>query len=215
MEIINYLKQRLNLPLPGETAQLQMAHAFRRKLWPAPEDAIDAAVLILFYLKDFRWHNVLIERSSSNPSDRHAGQISFPGGKKESSDTDLIQCAMREAYEEVGLQPEETIVIGKLTPLYIPVSNFKVHPIVAYTEVQPRFIAQQAEVASIIEMPFDHFLNKEHVKNTDLVIGSGIKMDDVPYFDVQGKILWGATAMMLSELLTIVREAEVFSSKIY
>jgi 8-oxo-dGTP pyrophosphatase MutT (NUDIX family) len=200
---VAYLQKRLQQPLPGEQAQLQMAHAFRRKPWTAPPEAKDAGVLIFFFPKNDEWHLVLIERSSVNKNDRHAGQISFPGGKKEPSDRDIIACALRECYEEVGLRIEPENCLGMLTPLYIPVSNFLVHPIIAFQPQPPEFTPQLEEVVEIIELPFSHFFDSKNRKHTDLILGSQVQIKDVPYFDANGKKIWGATAMIISELMAL------------
>ncbi len=200
---VAYLQKRLQQPLPGEQAQLRMAHAFRRKLWPTPPEASEAGVLILFFQKNDEWHIVLIERSSTNKNDRHAGQISFPGGKKDPSDKDILDCALRECYEEVGIRIDPKDCLGMLTPLYIPVSNFLVHPVIAYQSHPPRFKLQPEEVADIIELPFSHFFDSHNLKHTDILVGSQIEIKDVPYFEARGKKIWGATAMILSELLEL------------
>jgi 8-oxo-dGTP pyrophosphatase MutT (NUDIX family) len=200
---VAYLQKRLQQPLPGEQAQLRMAHAFRRKLWPAPQEAFHAGVLICFFPKNDEWHLVLIERSSVNKNDRHAGQISFPGGKKDPSDSDIVACALRECYEEVGVRVDPNNCLGMLTPLYIPVSNFLVHPVIAYHTQIPRFEPQIEEVVNIIELPFSHFFDSNNQKHTDILLGTQVQIKDVPYFDAHGKKIWGATAMILSELMAL------------
>lgn len=211
---VEYLQKRLQQPLPGEQAQLRMAHAFRRKLWPAPAEAKDAGVLICFFPKNDEWHLVLIERSSTNINDRHAGQISFPGGKKDLSDRDILDCALRECYEEVGIQIDPKDCLGMLTPLYIPVSNFLVHPVIAYQSQPPRFKPQPEEVVEIIELPFSHFFDSNNLRHTDILLGSQVQINDVPYFDAKGKKIWGATAMILSELMDLF-EPQLTSSNSY
>lgn len=200
---IHRLERRLQQPLPGEPAQIEMAHAFRRKLWPAPPEARDAAVLILCYPRQNDWWTVFIERTSSNDRDRHSGQISFPGGKREPGES-IEACAVREAHEEIAVEPDSVRVIGALTPLYIPVSGFLVHPVVGYTEQPSAFVGQQTEVASILEVPFRHFTLPDNRKHTDMLLGNGMKVKDVPYFDASGRVIWGATAMILSELLYVL-----------
>lgn len=190
--------------LPGESAQIKMAHAFRRKLWPAPSDAVKAAVLIILYPKSQKWHTALIKRSSNNTQDKHAGQISFPGGKLEAEDLDLKNCAIRETSEELGLMLDPSQIIAGLSPLYIPVSNFHVHPFVSCIDFTPIFQPCQEEVVQIIEVEIEKLADPKTKKHTDLLIHSGIQIKDVPYFDVDGNIVWGATAMIISELLEIM-----------
>lgn len=209
MDLIKKISEKLqDDQLPGEIAQIRMAHAFRRKLWPAPESAIPAGVLIFIYPKNNEWHLVFIERTSRNPADVHGGQISFPGGKMDPCDENLISCAIREAEEEVGILKDSIQILGQLTPLYIPVSNFLVYPVVGFSEVTPLFSRQEKEVNAVIEMPFHHFTNGHNIKHMDMMFGSGMKMEDVPYFDAHGKVIWGATAMILSELLVLLEESQ-------
>jgi 8-oxo-dGTP pyrophosphatase MutT (NUDIX family) len=198
-----YLKDRLEKPLPGESAQIKMAHAFRRKLWPAPQDAYYAGVLIHFYPKNQDWHLVLIQRTSGNGHDRHAGQISFPGGRKDVSDADIVACALREGREEVGLQLDPSHYLGQLTPLYIPVSNYLVHPVISWSLFTPSFVAQPSEVHEVLEVPFRHFFGGRNVKHTDILLQQNATIKDVPYFDVEGRVVWGATAMIISELVSL------------
>lgn len=204
LKIINKVSQKLKQPLPGEEAQYRMATAFRYNRTPAPHSAVEAGVLALFYPKDDQWHIVLIERASRHPQDRHRGQISFPGGRYESSDPSLEFTALREAEEEIGIDAGKVEVLGKLTNLYIPISNFLVHPYVAYTEAYPDFTPQPSEVASILEVPFNHFLTERNIRRKDMTVQGNVRLKDVPYFDIDGKVLWGATAMMMSELLALL-----------
>lgn len=210
MILVDILHEKLQTgDLPGQPAQLKMAHAFRRKAWATPDDARQAGVLVLLYPKYDEWHIVFIERTSKNPADVHGGQISLPGGKQEPFDQDIIACALREASEEVGISAEDVTVFGKLTPLYIPVSNFLVHPVMGKVDYAPTFVPQPSEVQGIIELPLLHFLNGENVKQKEILFGSGMRMNDVPYFDAFGKVIWGATAMIMSEIKCIVEESRV------
>lgn len=205
LELIEKVGHQLKQPLPGIEAQYRMATLGRYRRITPPDTAVNAGVLALFYPKNEEWHIVLIERTSRYPEDRHRGQISFPGGRYEPNDPSLEFTALREAEEEVGIDVEQVEVLGKLTELYIPVSNFLVHPYVAYTGVQPDFTPQPSEVASILEVPFEHFLAEQNIRRTDMTVQGNIRLKDVPYFDIGGKILWGATAMMMSELLALVK----------
>lgn len=204
LDLINKISKQLDHPLPGQEAQYRMATAFRYKREPAPPTATDAGVLALFYPKEEQWHIVLIERASRHPQDRHRGQISFPGGRYEPSDPSLEFTALREAEEEVGVDRSTVKVLGKLTNLYIPVSNFLVHPYVGFTETPPSFEPQPSEVAAILEVPFDHFLTEQNIRKMDMTVQGNLRLKDVPYFDIGGKVLWGATAMMISELLALL-----------
>ncbi|MCB0629612.1 MAG: CoA pyrophosphatase [Saprospiraceae bacterium] len=206
LDFINRIGEQLQHPLPGEEAQYRMATAFRYKRAPAPPTAMDAGVLALFYPKEGDWHIVLIERASRYENDQHKGQISFPGGRYEDTDSSLEFTAVRESEEEIGINRNEITVLGKLTELYIPVSNFLVHPYVAYAERRPDFQPQPSEVAAILEVPFEHFYQKKNVRKMDMTVRGDLLLREVPYFDIRGKVLWGATAMMISELLAVVTE---------
>jgi len=203
-DFIIRIEKRLNHPLPGQEAQYKMAHQVRRRVAPTPEDARMAGVLALFYPKSDDWHLVFIERPH-HPEDRHGGQISFPGGKQEESDHSLAETALREAEEEIGVPSSSVQLLGSLTDLYIPVSNFLVNPYVGFTTQRPSFEPQPSEVEDIIEVPFDTFLNKDTRQRIDLQITEQITLQQVPYFNVEGKVIWGATAMMLSELIELAK----------
>ena len=202
---IDELTDKLKKPLPGAEAQYQMAHVARRTYVPAPHDARLAGVLVLFYPVGNDWNLVFIERTSGNPNDRHSGQISFPGGQYDPNDGTLEQTALREAHEEIGVPPETVTLAGALTELYIPVSNFLVKPFVGYTTVTPHFQPQLSEVRSIVEAPVEHLRQPETRQVTDLQLADNITLRKVPYFNVENKIVWGATAMMLNELLELIK----------
>ncbi len=204
-DFITGLSNKLQQPLPGQEAQFKMAHLARRNAVPPPPNARQAAVLALFFPKNKDWHLVFIERDNSNPNDRHGGQISFPGGKYEEGDASLQYTAIREAHEEVGVHPEKVEIIGELTDLYIPVSNFKVNPFVGFVDYTPTFRPQVEEVSDVLEVPFKLLRDYSIQKTTDLRIANNITLRGVPYFDLFGKVLWGATAMMLSELLEVIK----------
>ncbi|MEL6924736.1 MAG: CoA pyrophosphatase [Bacteroidota bacterium] len=205
-ELVQQLTQQLQQELPGREAQYKMAHGIRHNYREVPDDARQACVLALLYPIDGVEHIVLIQRvSNDNPNDRHRGQISFPGGKLEESDSSLEAGALREAQEEVNADPEKIQLIGKLTELYIPVSNFLVHPFVGYSSERPDFQPQLSEVADILEVPLRDLLNPDNLSMRDIRIDKHITLKRVPYFDIQNQVIWGATAMMLSELLTLLR----------
>ena len=203
-QLIYQLEEKLRAPLPGQEAQYQMAHVVRQRVAAPPADARQAGVLALFYPWQKRWHLVFIERQAHHRGDRHAGQISFPGGRYEEADGSLRQTALREAEEEVGVNAASITVIGPLTELYIPVSNFLVNPFVGVTHQTPQFRPQESEVRDILQVPFDHLVRPETSRYTDLSLTEKITLRRVPYFDLDGKVLWGATAMMVNELLTVV-----------
>ncbi len=208
-DFIQTLADRLQQPLPGQDAQFKMAHAARRTAVSTPPDARQAGVLALFYPKDKEWHLVFIERDSSNPNDRHGGQISFPGGKYEVGDETPANTALREAQEEIGVDPAKIEILGALTNLYIPVSNFQANPFVGFTSETPNFVPQEREVRSILEVPFSLLQQPDIIQYIDLQLAQNMTLREVPHFNLFGKVVWGATAMMLSELLEVIQEEQL------
>jgi 8-oxo-dGTP pyrophosphatase MutT (NUDIX family) len=200
-DFIQRLESSLRAPLPGQEAQYRMAHPVRRHVPPIPADVAEAGVLALFFPKAKEWNLALILRQNRNPNDRHGGQISFPGGRREATDRDLRDTALREAEEEVGIDSQKVQLLGELTELYIPVSNFRVEPYVGFMDHAPDFVPQESEVAQILEIPFGEFLNVHNRRQKDFSINPQMTIRDMPYFDVAGHVVWGATAMMISELL--------------
>ena len=197
---IDNLKTNLQNPLPGLEAQFEMAHVKREKVTENSFEAEEyrpSAVLILLYPNEQQQTSVLlIERMTYNG--HHSGQIALPGGKVEPTDQNLQATALREFFEETGSDLTPTI-IGQLTPIYIPVSKFMVQPFVSYVNQKPNFSASSNEVNALIELEIAQLLNPDIIKETTIEPTPGLKLK-TPYFDIQGKVLWGATAMMLNEL---------------
>jgi 8-oxo-dGTP pyrophosphatase MutT (NUDIX family) len=191
-EFITHLKIKLQEPLPGEDAQFEMAPVGRKRM---SQQSID-----------YNEHNetilLLIERVTYDG--HHSGQIALPGGKADDTDNGLEATALREFFEETGADATP-IVIGKLTPVYIPVSKFMVQPFVAYLPKRPHFTINRYEVAHLIEWPFTNFISAETVKQTTVEPTPGLILS-TPYFDVQDKILWGATAMIMNELKWVLKK---------
>lgn len=203
-DFIHHIERQLQKPLPGRDAQFKMAHVARSVYeGPPPADAMQAAVLALFFFKQNSWRIALIERESGNVRDRHRGQISFPGGRRDETDAGLQATALREAEEEIGVPASKIKLLGALTSLYIPVSNFHVHPFVGILEdySPPPFIPQAGEVKNILEPAFEVFTNPSTRHITSIQVGENLVLPKVPCFNIEGNIVWGATAMMLSELL--------------
>lgn len=204
-DFISQLEQRLQQPLPGAKAQFKMASQFR-----LPDDMLrydisrarKGAVLILLYPHEEKINTVLTLRPSYNGV--HSGQISFPGGKIEEGDESLAAAALREAEEEVGLQKNNIQLIGNLSDLYIPPSNFLVSPFVAKMDAKPVLIRNEREVEKIIEVPITHFLD-EKIKGVKMITPREFVSFEAPYYDVHGHTVWGATAMMLSEMTEVIK----------
>ena len=206
--LIYNLEEGLRQPLPGRAAQYEMAHAVRQDTPPPPPNAREAGVLALLFPKDKDWHLTLILRQNNNPNDRHGGQVSFPGGKREVHDEDLRATALREAEEEVGVDPSAVNLLGALSELYIPVSNFKVQPYVGFTEQTPQFVPQPEEVQAVLEVPFRQFLSNNTRRKKDLHLYPQLILRRSPGFDVADQTVWGATAMMISELVAVLSNSD-------
>jgi 8-oxo-dGTP pyrophosphatase MutT (NUDIX family) len=200
---ISLLQERLKSPLPGKEAQLKMASTVRNKELNFNYDlstAAQSSVLILFYPYTRRLNTVFILRQTYDGV--HSGQVSFPGGRLEKNDISLINTALREAEEEVNIISDRVRVLGTLSELYIPPSNFLVLPVIGYADSRPDFKPDPSEVAEIIEADISFLFNDQLQKSKVLDI-KGYKIE-APYFDVKGKTIWGATAMILSELREVI-----------
>ena len=199
---LRQLRLDLNGPLPGEEAQYRMAPRLRSgaEIYDVPlSDARRGGVLALFYPRGDRVYLPLILRATYLGV--HSGQVGFPGGGYDEIDVDLTATALREAYEEVGIHPSQVTVLGQLTTLYVYASNYLVQPTVAWMDYRPSFHLDPYEVAQLIEAPVLDLLDaaNRRVETWDL---RG-RTAEVPFFAVQGQTIWGATAMMLSELLSL------------
>ena len=192
-----------NGSLPGQTAHRKMVHPHRFIEFP-PDNAKLAGVMVLFYPKESEWQMVLIERQSFDERDQHKGQISFPGGKFDPSDADLSNTAIRETQEEIGVFSQYIQILGSLTPIYISVSNFHVFPYIGIMNFAPIFKPQWSEVKEIIEIPILDLLNPSYQKLSDIQIHKDFVLNDVPCFNMKEKIIWGATAMIISEIADLI-----------
>ena len=203
---IKILKTELEKPLPGTEIQWQMASPDRMvRNFPrvARKDARIAAVLILLYPDNGSVHTVFMQRHDYIGV--HGGQISFPGGKKEQTDENVIQTALREAKEETGVDPSGISIVGTLTPLFIPVSNMIVTPVVGWIDHKPVFNHEPEEVVFLIDADLKRLLDPSIIKTKPFEIRG--ELIDVKYFDYDGNVIWGATAMILQELLIILRRS--------
>lgn len=202
------LKNEILKGLPGTEVQWQMASSdrmirnFPKK--PGP-DAKAAAVLILLYPQKGSVNTVLMQRPDYKGI--HGGQISFPGGKREPADNDIIQTALREAHEEAGVIPDKISVINTLTPLFIPVSNMLVTPVVGWTKRRPDFRHHPGEVVFLFDAELKRLLDPSIVQIKEMDI-HGEKIN-VRFFDYDGNVIWGATAMMLYELLILIDRGKI------
>ena len=194
------------LSLPGHEMQLKMAPPFRKKLIDkfkeSRKSAKLAAVLSLFYPSDTGETNlVLILRKAYKGI--HSAQVGFPGGKPEIEDTSLKDTAVRETWEEIGVSSEKITVFREISPIYIPPSNFQVHPFVGISKLPLKFILQESEVEAVIEVSISDFLNDDFEVNSTVLDTEGVP-HLVPSFIFNGHVVWGATAMVLIEIKTML-----------
>jgi 8-oxo-dGTP pyrophosphatase MutT (NUDIX family) len=207
IRFIQNLELRLNKPLPGIDAQNRMAPTGSEKYRQVQPDHKIACVLALLFPKNGVWHLGFIERTSDQPNDKHAGQISLPGGSLSPGDPSFEHCALRETYEEIGVPPDMIGILGNLTPLFVYVSNYVVHPFIGFTTEYPEFTPQPSEVKNILEVPVNHFLDPKNKGLTDMTVRD-IILKDTPYYTISGHKLWGATAMIVSELTHVLLNLE-------
>lgn len=196
-ETIEELRTALAGPLPGAEAHVAMASRPRPGWWPGrvPETARPAGVLALLYPVEGEVWLPLTLRAQDMES--HRGQVSFPGGALEAGES-AEAGALREAEEEVGVPTGEIEVLGRLTPLYVPPSDFVVQPVVGAIASRPAFLPEPAEVEQVIETPLGGLVERG-VERRDRRDGRVVL-----YFPVDGQVVWGATAMMLAELVALL-----------
>lgn len=202
---INHISQNLKNPLPGESAHriMQATSALRLNFKPNNRTR-KSAVLILFYPHQDEIYFPVILRPAYDGV--HSGQIAFPGGRYELSDENLIRTALREAQEEIGLRLTDVKILGSLTELFIPPSNFYVLPVIATMPYRPDFYPDAREVEDIFEIKLDEISSSKIVGHSDIQVrGESVH---APHYEVQGYKIWGATAMMISELLTVINAVD-------
>jgi 8-oxo-dGTP pyrophosphatase MutT (NUDIX family) len=200
-DVIRQLNTAFQSELPGAKAQAALAPVPRRE-WPEgfnPARVRHAAGLLLVFPLCDRAHIVLTVRSDT--LDRHSGQVSLPGGVVEPGET-FEQAALREANEEVALALDGISVLGTLTPIDIPVSGFRLHPIVAAGRERPAMAPAGGEVARILEVPVADLVNRDALRSTTRVRDG--RSYHVPAFHAHGFEIWGATAMVLAEFLALL-----------
>jgi len=196
-----------NISLPGQTSHFKMVPPFRKELIKKQgvniKNAKQSAVLALLYpdvMNDTRI--VLIHRKAYEGV--HSAQISFPGGRVEENDDSLEHTALRETYEEVGVPIENVDIIKQLTDVYIPPSNFFVQPFLGFTKSPPQFTRQEDEVEEILEVRLLDLLNDDYLITKSVSTSYKVNVE-VPAFNLNGHVVWGATAMMLSEIKDLLK----------
>lgn len=205
LSFISQLQEKLKEPLPGIEAQKLMLPVMEqsdRFDMLAREHAIPGAVLILFYPDHEGTYFPLIQRPVYEGA--HSGQVALPGGKYDPGDRDYKHTALREAQEEIGVKAEEVNIIGRLTELFIPVSNFLIYPYIGFTRIKPVMTPEPREVDEIIFAQVNKLFHSASFKQKEITVRSQQLL--APYFDYQGKMIWGATAMILAELYVVLKE---------
>jgi 8-oxo-dGTP pyrophosphatase MutT (NUDIX family) len=200
---LRLLERRLHGPKPGLESQLKMVPDPRpgdKTYQEAGDSCLRAGVLVLIYPREGNYFLVLTRRTSQVA--HHQAQISFPGGHMDEHES-AVEAALREAEEEINIVPAEVRVLGGLTPLYISPSNYCIYPVVAAAERRPDFRPSPHEVAEVIEVPLDHLLDLRNIKKEKWPL-RGIEVT-VPFYYYRGHKIWGATAMVLAELLDLIK----------
>ena len=197
--LIADLEKAFERELPGMPAQFRMVPAGRGK--PDLEEIERqnpkrAGVLALFYPVEDKPHVVLMKRNTYPGV--HSGQISFPGGRVEDEDANLVATALREAEEEVGVPRQAVNVLGEISKVYIPPSDFLVQPVIGYADQRPMFVPEDEEVDELLEVPIAAFCDPKNLRSTKVDV-RGFTMH-VPAYHIDQHIVWGATAMMMSEI---------------
>ncbi|MCR9250974.1 MAG: CoA pyrophosphatase [bacterium] len=207
LELQQALEERLKYGLPGEEAHLKMAPKSiegSRLRFTQNEKTRAGGVMIMLYEQNGEVFFPLIQRP--NYDGVHGGQVSFPGGKREENDTDTFHTAVRETEEEIGVPARQIEIIGSLTEFFVGASNNLVLPVIGTSNDQPTFIPDQHEVSEVVEAKVTELLDDSLVKEKVITVAGGQVQLNSPYFDIQNKVVWGATAMMLSEFKDILKE---------
>lgn len=204
---IEKVREQLAATLPGSKAQELMMGRVRAMPTVVPANARPSAVLCLIFPLNGEPHILFMKRREDNTP--HSGQVSFPGGSYEQNDADYRATALREAQEEVGIMAREVDILGALTSLYIPVSNFNVYPYVGYSPQRPAYNLSQAEVSYILEVPVSDLFHPSRKEVTHVTSPAmpDVKLKVNAYVLQDSTIIWGATAMILSELEAVLRDA--------
>lgn len=195
------LARQLAGPLPGAEAHRKMASASRLRTTIQPNPRTRrSAVLILFYPYQGSIYMPLIQRPLYDGV--HAGQMAFPGGRMERTDENLTRTALREAQEEIGIRAADVRVLGPLTEIFIPPSNFFVLPVVGTMPYRPDFYPDPREVDRVVEVRLDELMDESNIGRSEIEV-RGLKIE-ASHYTIQNYKIWGATAMMISELLYVI-----------
>ena len=207
-EFLRFVPKLIDARLPAFDAHIKMAplerlESLRNSSFGDKKPRM-AAVMMLFYPKNNSTHLVLIVRNSYEGV--HSAQIAFPGGKCEFEDENFACTALRETHEEIGIRPDKIEILKPFTELYIPPSNFLVTPYLGFSTEDLEFTPNPDEVKRVLELPIHQLLNDEIIVQTKMTTSYATNID-VPAFQVEKYVVWGATAMMLSELKELFKNA--------
>lgn len=210
-KFISKLHYTISKGLPGETAHITMSPTGRGKssdLVRQVKSFKESAVAIILFKEQDDYKSLLLQRQEYNGS--HSGQICFPGGKQEQEDQDLLSTALRECEEETGIEQSKLSLLGELTPVFIPVSLHHVQPFLFYHEGIPTIEPDEYEVRDYFSFSLSDLIDESNRKHTTIPISSVKKLENVPYFHLNKKVVWGATAIMLNELKELIKRTHYF-----
>ncbi|MBI1836067.1 MAG: CoA pyrophosphatase [Flavobacteriia bacterium] len=196
--------------LPGESVHQEMAPSNRPlSSWGIANntDYKESAVSVIIYPNQSTLKTIVIQRPEYEGN--HSGQISFPGGKKEKNDPNLEHTARRECFEEIGIPINKGQLLGELTKVYIPVSNFIVYPYVFYVTEIPNLIRDLREVAEIVHFDLKELSKPENIDMMEIQFQNGKTKKNIPCFTIANKKIWGATALILNELKHLLNNSNI------
>lgn len=205
-DFISTVYNKLQGPLPGISAHVKLA-PYRKSTLGVDFKKYNpklASTLLLLYQKQEKINFVLIQRTDY--SGTHGGQISFPGGKNENGET-LKDTAIRETVEEIGVSSEDIQILGELSQVYVPPSNFLISPFIGFMDIDPVFKPDKKEVTKILETDLAELLKKDVIKEKLITVGSKTENSmeiNIPYLDLHHQTVWGATGVILSEFKDLI-----------
>jgi 8-oxo-dGTP pyrophosphatase MutT (NUDIX family) len=197
-----HIEKALQNKLPGSGSHGKMLPPGRNLTLPdeTTDHVKSSGVLLLMFPWQEEVYICLIKRQPFMKF--HAGQIGFPGGKKEETDVDMVWTALRETSEEIGIQPSQVIILGALSPLFVFVSGFMIYPFVAWSSAKPEFVVNHHEIEKLVLFPLLRNLKNRNIITSTVETQSGSL--EVPAFESDGEVIWGATAMILAEFFDII-----------
>lgn len=208
-DFVTEFKKIYNRGLPGKPGQAKMRPYMKYGKGldlPFGSVAKKASVMALIINKNNLPHLIIIERTLSKGV--HSGQLAFPGGRIEEGES-MIDAAFREAFEEIGIPASAIELIGPLTDIYVLASRFLVYPYVGIISQSFEYKKESREVENIFEVPLSFFLDEKNIKEKKIKSKVGISLQ-APYYDVESRVLWGATAMMIAELAAMLQQMDYF-----